>query len=214
MSKQQKGLFIDCGGHIGESIMHFKETDIYKNMRWDIHTFEPHEELTQRMMCKDDENVTLHKVAVWTENGTIDFFTTEGRSNYYGIEDVPWGSSTVMKEKKSGRISTDRKDVVPCIDISDFVNKSADQYDTIILKMDIEGAEYDVLEHMFDTGSINKIDALLIEYHFKKMEISLWRHLKLKYRLKKLNIQIIEQGKRNLSGSWFTPLSEARLKKQ
>lgn len=210
-SSKQKGLFLDCGGHVGESIMHFKKTPLYSNMKWDIHTFEPYEELADKMLCRDDKDVTLHRSAVWTHDGEIDFYLTDGRSDYYGVEDVPWGSSTLMKEKTSGNVNPDRKETVPCVDIAAFTEKHGKDADLIILKMDIEGAEYDVLEHMLETGVMNKINVLMIEYHHRKVKISLWRHLKLKRRLKKLGIPIIEERQGHISGSWFNTLSEINV---
>jgi FkbM family methyltransferase len=211
MTTEQKGLFLDCGGHVGESIMHFKETQLYKNKSWEIHTFEPLNELADNMLCANDNDVTLHRSAVWTHDGNIDFYLTDGRSDYYGVKDMPWGSSTLMKEKKSGNVSKNRKETVPCVDISSFVESKAENHYPVILKMDIEGAEYDVLEHMFKTGTINKIDALLIEYHYNKVKISFWRHLKLKLKLKKLGITIIEERKNHKSGNWFKALSKEKL---
>ena len=37
--------------------------------------------------------------------------------------------------------------------------------DTVICKMDIEGAEFDVLEKIISKGGINRINTILIEWH-------------------------------------------------
>jgi hypothetical protein len=37
----------------------------------------------------------------------------------------------------------------------------------IILKIDTEGAEYDILESLDNSGLLKKIDIVLIEFHFK-----------------------------------------------
>ena len=36
-----------------------------------------------------------------------------------------------------------------------------------VLKMDIEGAEYDVLESLIDSGTINNIGQICVEFHFR-----------------------------------------------
>ncbi|MFK7840337.1 MAG: FkbM family methyltransferase [Bdellovibrionales bacterium] len=204
----QTGLFLDCGGHVGESILHFKKTTLYADTQWDIHTFEPCNELADKMLCRDDGDVTVHKKAVWINDGEVDFYLTDGRSDYYGVEDVPWGSSTVMKEKTSGNVNPDNMQSVPCMDLSAFIKENSANHDLVILKMDIEGAEYDVLEYLLETGAMNAINILMVEYHYRKVKVSFWRHFKLKRRLKKLGITIIEERKGHVSGDWFHTLSD------
>jgi len=52
--------------------------------------------------------------------------------------------------------------------------------------MDIEGAEYDVLEKMIDKGTIDFVNELIVEFHNEMDElITKNRHLQLVKRLKK-----------------------------
>jgi hypothetical protein len=44
------------------------------------------------------------------------------------------------------------------------------------LKLDIEGAEYDILEKMVADGTIKRIDELFIEFHWDKCGIAKDRH--------------------------------------
>ena len=50
------------------------------------------------------------------------------------------------------------------IDISDILNKYNFD-DEIIMKMDIEGAEYDLLLHLIKDGTLDLVDIMAIEYH-------------------------------------------------
>jgi hypothetical protein len=58
--------------------------------------------------------------------------------------------------------------------------------DYIVLKVDIEGAEYEVLEKMFEDGSIEYIDELYIEWHYDKVKIPRERHVKISRKLQAL----------------------------
>lgn len=44
---------------------------------------------------------------------------------------------------------------VGCVDIAELVSVAAKQYQKIVLKLDIEGAEYDVLEKLLQEDLVN-----------------------------------------------------------
>lgn len=54
------------------------------------------------------------------------------------------------------------------IDFGKWIKENFSKDDYIICKMDIEGAEYDVVPHMIDDGSIEYMDEMIIEFHTKK----------------------------------------------
>jgi hypothetical protein len=69
-------------------------------------------------------------------------------------------------------------EIVKCFDFSKWLSTNFDSEDFIVLKMDIEGAEYEVLQKMFDDGSIEMIDRLYIDLHQQVKEgITLETHL-------------------------------------
>ena len=46
------------------------------------------------------------------------------------------------------------------------INEILDKYSQIdLLKINIEGGEYDILERMYKTGTINKVQNLQIQFH-------------------------------------------------
>jgi len=54
---------------------------------------------------------------------------------------------------------------VQAIDFSDWLVKNVARGDYVVCKMDVEGAEFDVLEHLLRMKMINLIDVLLVEWH-------------------------------------------------
>ena len=54
---------------------------------------------------------------------------------------------------------------VKCIDFSEFIKKNIYPDSKVICKMDIEGAEYEVLGKLIDDNTIDVIDRLYIEWH-------------------------------------------------
>ena len=53
----------------------------------------------------------------------------------------------------------------PGIDIADFLRRTVSEDDFVVVKMDIEGAEYDICPHIINEGVGPLIDELFIEVH-------------------------------------------------
>jgi len=52
---------------------------------------------------------------------------------------------------------------VPCVDLARVVEESPEG--PVILKLDAEGAEYELLEHLLATGAIARLQRILVEWH-------------------------------------------------
>ena len=59
---------------------------------------------------------------------------------------------------------------VESIDFARFLKSTAEESDRVIVKLDIEGSEYEVLNHLINTGAIYLIDDLICEFHKKATE--------------------------------------------
>lgn len=49
--------------------------------------------------------------------------------------------------------------------VSHLIEQAKDIYSTIVVKMDIESAEYDALEDLINVGLIDDIDHIYVEWH-------------------------------------------------
>mmetsp|Transcript_5063 Transcript_5063/g.16475 ORF Transcript_5063/g.16475 Transcript_5063/m.16475 type:complete len:239 (-) Transcript_5063:3200-3916(-) len=92
--------------------------------------------------------------AVWDVNGTVNFFE-DGR-----LKSRKAGSS-IFRQKNSSRNPVQ----VSALDFSGWMKESFQERDYILLKMDIEGAEYKVLTKMIKDNTLCLIDKLVIEWH-------------------------------------------------
>lgn len=149
-----KKVFLDVGAHTGESLEFFRN-NWPDHAEYEIHCFEPNPEHHHLF---DNEDVTLHKEAVWTEDGFRDFY----------IGKFPGGmaeGSTLMQKKISGKVDYNNPINVPVIDFARWMHATFSKEDYIVLKVDIEGAEYAVLHHLMDTGIIEYVDRLYGELH-------------------------------------------------
>ena len=148
-------VFIDCGAYKGNAIRKFMAST---DKAWRIHAFEPNTHIK-----RDYPNGTIvHNEAVWIEDGVIPF--------YFSTKGYKRSSSSAMKNKTSGNLNHKKPEIVPCIDFSKWLLHNFED-DNIVLKMDIEGAEYQVLRKMLNDGSISLINTLYIEFHAHKIDM-------------------------------------------
>jgi FkbM family methyltransferase len=141
--KQQlpaNAVIIDCGAHIGMSVIYLKRICPSAN----ITAFEPDARnfrlLEKNITAHELQNVSLRNEAVWTENTTIRF-AQEGTM-----------SSKIEEGNKFDGIP------VKATRLKDLINAPVD-----FLKLDIEGAEFQVLKDMDD--KLLQVKRMFVEYH-------------------------------------------------
>ena len=173
MSLCKRRIFIDCGAYNGNSVRKF--ISAFNN--FEIFSFEPNPIFVKQ---HDQLPNKLFPVAIWIKDGAISFY----------IDEKDFDGSSVYKHKLNieGKTKLD----VPCIDFSKWVRSEFRKEDFIILKMDIEGAEYQVLEKMIIDGTIAYIDELLIEFHWDKIGMKQEVHDRLVHQIKSLGIHPVE----------------------
>jgi FkbM family methyltransferase len=122
-----------------------------------MYSFEPFDHTSKKY--RDREDIIFSNAAVWTYDGEINLFPNKRSRRPEG--------STLIADKKSKKIQWKNPVTVPCINFSKWVMDNFSKDDFIILKMDIEGAEYEVLNQMIATGAIKYVDKAFVEFHWK-----------------------------------------------
>jgi FkbM family methyltransferase len=149
--------FIDCGAHCGESILGAKQTFGEDTI---VISFEPVPYFAEQLneIYKNDDTVKIENAAVWINDDI---------KKFYIHKEITDGSSLLALyggEDESQCID------IPCFDLSLWVKNTFTKDDYLILKLDIEGAEYEVLNKMIDDGTISMINELWGEWHHQKVE--------------------------------------------
>jgi FkbM family methyltransferase len=168
--------FLDCGANNGCSVRKFRnEIDVEK--RYHIYSFEPNPAFLNCFL--GFENHTFIPKAVWTANENITFYDTLRDDKYGG---------TVREDKNSGEVDYTNPIEVAGFDFSSWVASEFSDDDFVILKLDIESAEYDVLPKMIKDGSLSKINLFFVEWHFNKVKVQMKKHRSIVKALRSLNI--------------------------
>lgn len=197
-------IFIDCGSHLGQSVREFMKTKIFSEHKWEIFCFEANPFLDHLVLLESPHIVNFQQKAVWVKNGTIPLYIDQGTS---------CEGSSVCESKTTGKLDKEHPVIVHCFDLSEWIQVNFDLKDEIILKMDIEGAEYDVLEKMIQDETIKYINTLFVEFHAEKIGIDLTREHRILQKLKEEKIRVItedqaKEGYTNIEvklfkGLWF-----------
>lgn len=201
-----KNIFIDCGAHLGQTIDCFKLSNAYKNNKWDIYSFEAINDLS-KIISKKHPDINVINKAIWINDGNINFYQTKIKKNYIKNEELLYGQgSSLMVEKISGELDKENPILIPCIDLSNWIKNNFNKDDNIWLKIDIEGAEYEVLNHLIETNIISYINKLFIEFHYNKINLDVNIHNNIISKLNSLKIDIIEDKIGQKTGDWFNGL--------
>lgn len=155
-------LVLDCGANVGEI------TAVLAKTGAQVHAFEPDpycfEKLTTRF--KGVKNVVLHNVAVGTSDGVIQLMRADN------FDENPRGASVKSTVISGGR-KIDEEDTieVKLINLSAFIaEKTNNGAEIAFLKMDIEGAELDLLEQMRTAEQFDVIRLTVAETHEHKFK--------------------------------------------
>ena len=93
----------------------------------------------------------------------LDHRHADGKEFYYTGVDGEIRSLADMNIEYQGPFS-----VAQCVDLSEWIFKNVSKENYNILKIDIEGAEYPVIDHLLKTGAHEYIDQWLVEFTAEK----------------------------------------------
>jgi len=152
-----KNVLLDCGSHLGESVKKFKYQ--LGRVDYDYYMFEPNTFLFEQIEANPEfDSCKKFNVAVSNRDEVVKFWGCTKNKSSVG--------STLEKSKADwDGITQDDYIEIQAIDLSKFIQDSFSKDDHIVLKLDVEGAEYDVLDKLFETGVIGYIDELYCEFH-------------------------------------------------
>lgn len=139
---------IDCGSNIGMSMLYF----VWLHPEADITCFEPNEESLRYLRMNVAENglarVKIVPSAVGGNDGMVTF--------YHEAEVLASTGATMHPGRAIQSVATE----VPVCRLSTHIRGRVD-----LLKLDVEGAEGDVIDELAQSGALGQVSVICVEYH-------------------------------------------------
>jgi len=161
-------VFIDLGAANGNTYAgwlsnQFGDISACPSGRYEAHLVEANPRFAQPLKTLQDQNsAVVHShapTAAYMCNGETSFFIDNvNHDNNY------WGSSMSPNHQDVVR-SGHQQVTVPTVNVIQLVAENTIPQDYVVVKMDIEGAEWDILPCLAHSPAASLIDKLLIEVH-------------------------------------------------
>ncbi|PVA11457.1 FkbM family methyltransferase [Pelagivirga sediminicola] len=135
-------MVLDFGGYLGE----WSDRVLAQYHSATIHMFEPHPDFAAKLQDKygPDARVHVHDFALGARAGTMD------------MPDAADGSSAVAAHERSFQARI--------VAVQDFFAQH-DLLTADLVKINIEGGEYDLLPALMDSGDITRLNRIQVQFH-------------------------------------------------
>jgi FkbM family methyltransferase len=154
---QRDDVVVDCGANVGNV------SAALLSMGARVYAFEPNPHvfrIIEQRFKSSGQRIQCIPKGVWSSCRTSRLF----HSPLCADDPARWGvSSSVVEDKPN--VSAESYSQIELVDINDFIVSLNCRVK--LLKLDIEGGEFEVIEHLIEQGGIDRIDFLVAETHEK-----------------------------------------------
>jgi FkbM family methyltransferase len=158
-------LFVDLGANIGGGFSYF--STVFSPRQYTYHFFEPNPHCVAQLKKRLAKTYfakpyKIYPNAAWVKNETLKFFGIAESDNK-----TTEGGSILADHNSLFYKSNPRKALkVKAVDMAQYLARMETQYDSLVIKMDIEGAELEVLEHLWKKPNLfTKPTVMFVEFH-------------------------------------------------
>ncbi|XP_042474948.1 uncharacterized protein LOC122057030 [Macadamia integrifolia] len=167
ISFKPRYVYIDVGARsYGSSIgSWFKKQYPKQNKTFEIYAIEADKTFHEEYRKK--KGINLLPYAAWVRNETL----------FFEINRDP-GEKAKAKGRGMGRIQPVQSstnfvgdvDKIRGFDFASWLKNTVSKSDFVVMKMDIEGTEFDLIPRLFETGAICLIDEIFLECHYNRWQ--------------------------------------------
>lgn len=169
MSFKQRYVYIDVGARsYGSSIgSWFRKQYPKQNKTFEIYAIEADHAFHGEYASK--KGINLLPFAAWVRNESISFEVNHNLDPKSDEKGSGMGriraAGTSFNDLSSGNLH-----MIQGFDFAEWLKNIVTEKDFVVVKMDVEGTEFDLVPRLFETGAICLIDELFLECHYNRWQ--------------------------------------------
>ncbi|XP_026665992.2 LOW QUALITY PROTEIN: uncharacterized protein LOC103721505 [Phoenix dactylifera] len=172
ISFKPRYVYVDVGARsYGSSIgSWFRKQYPKQNHTFDIYAIEADPAFHDEYAAK--KNVNLLPFAAWVRNETLAFEINHDPEQH-DVEKEKGGRGMGRirpVSRLSGGVSSGEVHSIHGFDFAKWLKRTVSESDFVVMKMDVEGTEFDLVPRLFETGAICLIDELFLECHYNRWQ--------------------------------------------
>ena len=165
-------IFVDCGFNAGEMLERFVKTlPEFRFYGFEVN-YQYFAESAAELQKRHPNILGLNFSAVSDHDGTASFRIAGQKRGILRAE-----ATTILPDLHEEEFIEERPYEVPAIDFSRWLKEMVARHTEadgskpfVVVKMDIEGAEYAVLEELVHDGTITLVSELMVEFHTQQFD--------------------------------------------
>lgn len=169
MSFKQRYVYIDVGARsYGSSIgSWFKKQYPKQNKTFEIFAIEADGTFHGEYASK--KGINLLPFAAWIRNESISFEVSHDHDQK--SDEKGSGMGRIRAAGASSHdLSSENLHKIQGFDFAEWLKNTVTDKDFVVVKMDVEGTEFDLVPRLFETGAICLIDELFLECHYNRWQ--------------------------------------------
>ncbi|KAH7427257.1 hypothetical protein KP509_10G036300 [Ceratopteris richardii] len=170
ISKFQNHVYIDVGARSYRSSIGnwFMKKYPKQNQKFTIYAVEADKSFAPDYSKR--KNVRFLPFAAWLKNESLVFGDAENRTVEGEIGMGRIQSRSAVENSGNNMLSSREFQTVQGFDFAEWLSKVVSLDDFVVLKIDIEGTEFDILPRLLETGAICLVDELFLECHYNRRQ--------------------------------------------
>ncbi|KAH7866021.1 hypothetical protein Vadar_014364 [Vaccinium darrowii] len=166
---KRRYVYVDVGSRsYGSSIVSwFKKQYPKQNKTFEIYAIEADKAFHEEYKYK--KGVTLLPYAAWVRNETLFFEVNQDPGREKEEKEKGRGMGRIKPVQSSGKVGSD-VNKIRGFDFANWLKSTVSEEDFVVMKMDVEGTEFDLIPRLFKTGAICLIDEIFLECHYNRWQ--------------------------------------------
>ncbi|KAL3531631.1 hypothetical protein ACH5RR_005152 [Cinchona calisaya] len=169
ISFKQRYVYVDVGSRsYGSSIVSwFKKQYPKQNKTFEIYAIEADKHFHEEYKYK--KGVKLLPYAAWVRNETL-FFEINQDPIDKDVEKGRGMGRIQPVQSLNGVSDGSNVDEIPGFDFAEWLKSTVSVRDFVVMKMDVEGTEFNLIPRLIETGAICLIDEFFLECHYNRWQ--------------------------------------------